>query len=181
MKETYTDEELQKAIDHAFRLASVSELTTIFQGLHWSDEKQERLTIATSFLEALQHDPYAELKKAHAEGKMIQFTDDAMHSGVWVDCKFPLWKKNDDSDFVNPRYRIKPTPSTFDAHGKTWTPAIGDVVQLKSGGPKMTIHFLDTKNAGCVTFSSAGEFTFATLPQACLIPVTTDNSSKVKS
>lgn len=54
----------------------------------------------------------------------------------------------------------------------SWTPAVGDVVQLKSGSLKMTIHFLDAKNAGCVAFTNSGEFTFATLPLACLTQVT---------
>jgi hypothetical protein len=165
-------------------------------------------------------DPYAELKKAHAEGKAIQYQQD----GIWKDFRScPVW-----SAWTVDQYRIK--PETFEAHGKTWTrhtpgdampcdgevmvqallgdntfatqpaedwswkhrdskydiigwryadeqpepqtpswtPAVGDVVQLKSGGPKMTVHFLDAKNAGCVTFANSGEFTFATLPQACL-------------
>lgn len=52
-----------------------------------------------------------------------------------------------------------------------WTPKVGDVVQLKSGGPKMTIHFLDAKNCGCVALVNSGELAFATIPQACLTPI----------
>jgi hypothetical protein len=57
-------------------------------------------------------DPYAELKKAHAEGKVIQLK--------------PLdrpWEDLEDPDFAAPIscYRIKPEPETFQAHGKAWT------------------------------------------------------------
>ena len=135
-------------------------------------------------------DPYAELKKAHAEGKVIEHRN---MGDTWTTCALPSWM------FPPDFYRIKPKPETFEAHGKTWTrhkagdpmpcdgkaqveviygadnrwlskqraqwwnwisgtitgwchadeqptletpawtPAVGDVVQLKSGGPKMTI------------------------------------------
>jgi len=58
-------------------------------------------------------DPYAELKKAHAEGRVIQW-----HNGhMWHDLPHsenPLW--------IHPAkdYRIKPAPETFEAHGKVW-------------------------------------------------------------
>jgi hypothetical protein len=57
-------------------------------------------------------DPYAELKKAHAEGKVIQFKP---HGCPWEDSEEP--------DFSAPIacYRIKPEPETFESHGKTWT------------------------------------------------------------
>ncbi len=57
-------------------------------------------------------DPYAELKKAHAEGKVVQFKP---HGCPWEDSEKP--------DFTAPIacYRIKPEPETFEAHGKTWT------------------------------------------------------------
>jgi uncharacterized protein YodC (DUF2158 family) len=79
-------------------------------------------------------DPYAELKKAHAEGKTIQFKP---HGCPWEDSEKP--------DFTAPIacYRIKPEPETFESHGKTWTPQVGDVVSLKSGGPLMTVDFIE--------------------------------------
>lgn len=56
--------------------------------------------------------PYAELKAAHAAGKAIQFKP--------YGCP---WEESDTPDFTAPIacYRIKPEPSTFEAHGKTWT------------------------------------------------------------
>ena len=46
-------------------------------------------------------DPYAELKKAHAEGKVIQ----GCIRGHWIDCPHPTWKYPLDT------YRIKPDDS----------------------------------------------------------------------
>jgi len=48
--------------------------------------------------EELQTDPYAELKKAHAEGKVIQ----ALIGGAWSDCHYPTFSYPLDT------YRIKP-------------------------------------------------------------------------
>jgi len=226
---TYTDEKLQAAIDNAILLFGKE------NGKSWEQLADNRLAIAKTFLEKLEPaDPYAELKKAHAEGKVIQWQ--SMGEGPWGDYD-PRYNA-EPGRYESVKWRIKPEPSTFEAHGKTWTrhtpedpmpcdgermiewltqgeldgsrefksnhyrlaktlegcwgivrawryadeqpkpetpvwtPAVGDVVQLKSGSPKMTIHFLDAKNAGCVTFSNTGEFTFATLPQACLTQVT---------
>jgi len=60
-------------------------------------------------------DPYAELKKAHAEGKVIQYNYGSDAS--------PAWKDIDDPEFGDGSecYRIKPELKTFEAHGKTWT------------------------------------------------------------
>lgn len=51
------------------------------------------------------HDPYRELKKAHAAGKVIQFYEIPEH--VWTDCKIqPKW------DVPPERYRAKPETKT---------------------------------------------------------------------
>jgi len=64
-------------------------------------------------------DPYAELKKAHAEGKVIQ-----VNVGKWVNPEAKdLWEDRAEPawDIEVDFYRIKPTSETFEAHGKTWT------------------------------------------------------------
>lgn len=117
---THTEEKLQAAIDAAFPMGKREDGfnldTTALQS-----EAPNRLAIAKAFLEKLEPDPFAELKKAHAEGKVIQFTDDVIYDSRWVDCPQPFWLDKDEI-FKNPRYRIKPDePSTLEAHGKTWT------------------------------------------------------------
>ena len=60
-------------------------------------------------------DPYAALKKAHAEGKVIQMKLKDEPRDFWEDITNPGWGGDPDE------YRIKPTPETFEAHGKVWT------------------------------------------------------------
>ena len=148
-------------------------------------------------------DPYAELKAAHAAGKVIQsdVNEDCDHED-WRDEENPDWKRHPSCY----RIKLKPEPETFEAHGKTWTrhtpgdpmpcdenhwietinksggimgqcyakqwdwkavnhvigwryagepesqqepawtPKVGDVVTLKSGGPKMTVTHADGDN-----------------------------------
>lgn len=167
-------------------------------------------------------DPYAELKAAHAAGKMIQINCCTVEHPNWIDLPSPAF-------FGKPHeYRIKPETETFEAHGKiwtkhkpgdpmpcdgfsavmallgdgtfctqqaedwnwdnrdstfdiigwryadkplvtksisppTWTPAVGDVVTLKSGGPKMTVVKLadaesDLSAFLCEWFSDSGKY-----------------------
>lgn len=237
---TRTDEELQAAIDVAFSaktgeayLARRPDVAT----KSWPQESLLRLAIAKAFLEKLESDPYAALKKAHAGGKVIQYQS---ANGSWNDLE--------DFDFCTlaENYRIKPEPepSTFEAHGKTWTkhkagdpmpcdgkrrvelllgdmclgkvgeaklalwnespsktnqiigwryadeqpepetpwtPAVGDVVQLKSGGPKMMILsqslndddelLPDTWFCGWIDPTGNAQ-TWRKINSACLTPVT---------
>lgn len=223
MKTTYTDKELQAAIDNAILLFGRE------NGMSWEQLADNRLAIAKTFLEKLESDPYAALKKAHAEGKVIQRN---IHSGIGSAAACWQDKSNADWSWPVDTYRIKPEASTFEAHGKTWTrhtpgdampcdgkseldliytggftnemwtakfvdwsyeglkgwrytdeqptpampewtPAVGDVVQLKSGGPKMTIAALSeqTSLVPCQWFDEKNPRSHA-FPKACLTPVT---------
>jgi len=105
-------------------------------------------------------DPYAELKAAHAAGKVIQW-----HNGQnWIDHILP---DNWEPIFFHPvkDLRIKPDPVP------TWQPKVGDVVTLKSGGPKMTV--MDTEENGkfwCQWFNESGGFSGQDFPAATLQP-----------
>ncbi len=177
-------------------------------------------------------DPYAELKAAHAAGKVIQsrgrqYAIGARPWSEWTDEPAPDWSLSNDVE-----YRIKPEPSTFETHGKVWThhtpgdpmpcelnrmvevitqkhiddknlhtcphdssywqwnhstkiigwryaddptpepaqpwtPKVGDVVTLRSGGPKMTVDAITGVNAFCRWFDMNGSnqlnFNLATL------------------
>jgi len=84
---------------------------------------------------AVEADPYAELKAAHAEGKVIQW-----HNGhMWHDLSYsenPLW--------IHPAkdYRIKPA-DTFTAHGKTWNVHVPGDPMPKTGGRQIETLFND--------------------------------------
>lgn len=57
----------------------------------------------------------------------------------------------------------------------------GDVVQLKSGGPKMTVSYVDgehkaDKEAICIFFDGAGEMDKVTVSVECLKPAEADKS-----
>jgi len=185
-------------------------------------------------------DPYAELKKAHAEGKVIQSLGTGERwIGLDLGIKDPLFYANP-LDF----YRIKPEPETFEAHGKTWishnggpmpcdgdaiiqclfaygdvwnayvpakdvrwsksngigdiigwryadeptslvtkpdslpkwTPAVGDLVQLKSGGPVMTFDFAEHDDVynetvyNCMWIKPCGNWSGLKLPLHMLKP-----------
>lgn len=113
----YTDPQIQAFIDVAFLAGNpsrYSNLDTFVNQDSWLEEAPNRLAIAKAFLGKLKPDPYAELKKAHAEGEVIQHR----FSG-----HLP-WNDTDKPEFLSSReYRIKPEPEplTFEAHGKTWT------------------------------------------------------------
>jgi uncharacterized protein YodC (DUF2158 family) len=64
----------------------------------------------------------------------------------------------------------KPEPSTFTAHGKTWTPAVGDLVQLKSGGPLMTIERVISGTADVAWINNHGDVKTANLCITSLTP-----------
>lgn len=114
-------------------------------------------------------DPYAELKSAHAAGRAIDFrfrpedpwrTLDENQGGI------PTWKYSPEC------YRIKPEPQESPP-AAPWQPAVGDVVTLKSGGPKMTV--VKTSEAGvkCVWFNEEERLVKShseALPTATLTP-----------
>lgn len=52
----------------------------------------------------------------------------------------------------------------------TWTPAVGDVVQIKSGGPKMTV-MQDIGHKFFCAYDSHGEVKTVSTPAVCLQPV----------
>ena len=48
---------------------------------------------------------------------------------------------------------------------------VGDLVQLNSGGPRMTVAWLQDEQAGCIWFAEAlngGEYKTQTFPLSCV-------------
>lgn len=93
------------------------------EGLPWEYEFQnswhpgENILTSVSFPIRIKEDPFAELKKAHAEGKMIQYqTIDE----TWEDCSTPVW-------LPESNYRIKPEPKLVPLDPEDVTP--GSVIR----------------------------------------------------
>ncbi len=177
MKTNYTNEQLQNAIDAACEETYKSYPKTCGQLIlakdyfpaSWPKETPARLHLLKTSLDHLpeppppvvkaeQADPYAELKAAHAAGKVIQILN---AQNRYVDA-YPTWHSPPEA------YRIKPEPEVF-IHAP-WTPKVGDVVRLKSGGPKMTVDATTGVNAFCRWFDMNGSnqlnFNLATLMPA---------------
>jgi uncharacterized protein YodC (DUF2158 family) len=118
MKTTYTEQQIQAAIDAAFPMGVRGDGcdldTTMGSSQIWREEAPNRLSIAKAFLEKLEADPYAELKKAHAEGKVIQWQG----SAGWRDYIQGVQEIGEHPEYG---WRIKPKPDIFESHGKTWT------------------------------------------------------------
>lgn len=100
-------------------------------------------------------DPYAELKAAHAAGKVIQYTDDNTYKGKWQDCPRPQWVKESEHN-INPRYRVK--PETFEAHGKMWTRHNPGNPMPCDGETKIEVVFQDGAFSGLPTAASIWEW-----------------------
>ena len=82
----------------------------------------------------------------------------AMQDTHFVDIRLP---------YLDPEYK----PSTEPLEIKPWTPAVGDVVTLKSGGPKMTVNAKESAIIWDVVWiSTDGFIRFASFPTACLQP-----------
>lgn len=79
---------------------------------------------------------------------------------------------NPDSDIIGWRYDDEPTPeptSTKPISLTSWTPAVGDVVTLKSGGPKMTV-MQDIGHKLLCAYDSLGEVKTVLISTNCLQP-----------
>jgi uncharacterized protein YodC (DUF2158 family) len=183
------DNILQAAIDEAVKEAPIP----IHEGPLWLEHAPARLALARGLLARLPppadsqdsrpaepQDPYAELKKAHAEGKVIEFNPGDSHGWRIQRLNWTAPVKC---------YRIKPEPTpepgvkslVFEGknpHGPTyaqpvpaWQPTVGDTVRLKSGGPVMTvvmISFMPGNDVCCVYITD--EARVCIFPTACLTP-----------
>lgn len=63
------------------------------------------------------------------------------------------------------RYADEPAPES----AQPWTPAVGDVVRLKSGGLNMTVKDITSDGlASCIWFDPNGQYDQTTMPASCL-------------
>jgi hypothetical protein len=107
MKTNHTNEQLQSAA--LSQLRPIAEAGAVPEGCvrvrAWDGDTHFADIRLPAPAEA---DPYTELKKAHAEGKIIQINCCTVEQPNWVDLPSPAY-------FGEPHeYRIKPEPETFD-------------------------------------------------------------------
>ena len=171
MKTTYTDKELQAAIDAAFPAGNkprgAQALDTYVNQESWPREALCRLSIAKAFLEKLEAKPdtfevHGKTWTRHTPGDAMPCDgNELIHCFVGGDLDrrsfgttlikalHLRWTAvNPESDIIGWRYADEqPAPET-----SAWTPAVGDVVRLKSGGPKMTVALLKETLCKCQWF-----------------------------
>lgn len=81
---------------------------------HFADIRLPEASLSPATEAAEPADPYAELKAAHAAGKIIEQIGHG--SSDWFGCGSSIsWSRPPEC------YRTQPEPETFEAHGKTWT------------------------------------------------------------
>lgn len=183
----YTDDQILEAFEKAMDATTTRDQIFVREiedrKLYREAQRGARLQIGKKFLELLgkpqqEPDPYAELKAARDAGKVIQIRSDE-EPATWGDIENPVFGAAPDE------YRIKPEPDTkemwerikeLSEESKTqtkaepWTPKPGDVVQLKSGGPRMTCVCVREKDSAfkCAWFTEGGTILTDYFPLACL-------------
>jgi hypothetical protein len=87
---------------------------------HYSELDTFRLPLSTPWPEVSKPDPYAELKAAHAAGKIIQCRQTIMNH--WGDLKTPEWNAPMEYYRVKPDYQLPPPPPGMKWHREDgWT------------------------------------------------------------
>ena len=111
-----------------YRYATKQEIETMTVQL--SDKQritalEERVAVLENPPKAAPISPLAELKAAHAVGKIIQYKD---FMGIWVDLVNPVWNPHEE-------YRIKPAaPVPIDQYAKLKAAlAAGKIIEVKDG------------------------------------------------
>lgn len=82
------------------------------------------------------------------------------------------WVKlaNPSDEIIGWRYADEPAQAKPEP-AQPWTPAVGDTVRLKSGGPVMTVAYKERKSIACNWIDSSGQCRANWFPAACLTPV----------
>lgn len=165
MKTTYTNEQLQEAIDVAFRESSGDDGFWLGIARAFLDNLPEQTEQEVLSLSQLRP-----LSKAGEvpEGCVRYYT--YKKDGEWTSAS--RWPCSRDTHYIevrlpylDPEYK----PSTEPLEIKPWTPAVGDVVTLKSGGPKMTV-MQDMGHKFLCAYDFHGEVKTVSISTNCLQP-----------
>jgi hypothetical protein len=166
MKHDYTDEQIQAAIDAAFNTQSNvpwgSLDTRDKHDGHWKNEAPSRLSLARGLLERLPSPAASQDSQPAYVGYM---TDEApTPAAPTVD---PV-----ENAKAHAKFQAE-LESVWNANDTTplWTPAVGDVVRLKSGGDVLTVTEYDAeKNQWRCVGLTGGCPCYLCVPLACLTP-----------
>jgi len=200
MKTTYTNEQLQEAIDAALPSSRYSLLSTRQASALWDEESTARLIVARAFLDNLPETqppaekPELEIFEAHGkiwtrhvpgdpmpcdgERKVYILTPKTGESEEPYKASMYAWTcifKEGDwwGEIIGWRYADEPSVTPPE-----WNPQVGDVVRLKSGGPLMTTRDIDKddpSDSWCHWFDG-NRSCLELFPTACLEPATKEDA-----
>ena len=181
MKHNYTPETIQTAIDAACASDNVAEeLHTSPKSRWWECQAEFRLNLARGLLARLPS-PAASQDSQPAEAEIpwtewhggpcplnddeveeweIKFRDSVIDTNPSSPQRTRWHYHGTDGDII--AYRVlkwkKPEPLVTNlVSSPEWTPAVGDLVQLKSGGPVMVVEYVKEDEADVVWINSIGD------------------------
>jgi len=120
------------------------------------------------------------------DGSTLQFAIDAAfhsngtkHGGTLVTSKCHIaWPRESTARLavakaflaaLTPAEQLRDQPTLLPDAAQPWTPAVGDVVRLKSGGPEMTVKNITPEGfVSCIWFDPDGQYDQTTMPASCL-------------
>jgi len=110
-------------------------------------------------------DPYARLKAYAKAGARIRINGSLFLKGINWD-----WS-NPPSDYVVHPDDLHMCPEYApQVEAQSWTPAVGDIVRLKSGGPAMTVTGVDPLSLMCAWMNADNELQVEPITTLCLAP-----------
>jgi len=182
MKTTYTNEQLQEAMDVAFHESSGDDGFWVGIARAFLDnlpEPQPPVVDGNHSRPLSRLRPLSEARPVPEGCQRIYLWEE--EKGFWV----PWWEFEEETSthFADirlpvPAEKADPLVTKSDSSPE-WTPQVGDVVRLKSGGPLMTVARLaedDPSAVLCEWFDKSNRYDAGHITIACLKPSTKEDA-----